>query len=119
MPTITEAASKAGRPAPRIVAGLPVCVTKDPTAAREEANRIFANYPRLPSYRATLDRGGAAGPGDIAVVGSEAEVESQLRAFADAGVTDINAAIFQAPGGSVERTYELLSRLARAEPAGV
>ena len=119
VPTISEAARKAGRPAPRIVAGLPVCVTEDPAGAREQASKTFAVYGQLPSYRATLDRGGAAGPGDIAVVGSEAEVESQLRAFADAGVTDINAAIFQAPGGSVERTYELLSRLARAEPAGV
>ena len=41
------------------------------------------------------------------------------RALAEAGVTDFTAASFQAPGGSVERTYELLANLAKAEPAGV
>ena len=113
VPTITEAARKAGRPAPRIVAGLPVCVTSDPAAARETAGRMFARYGQLPSYRATLDRGGAAGPEEVAIVGDEAEVERQLRAFADAGVTDFNAAIYQAPGGSTERTYEALAALAQ------
>src|SRR6266851_1923815 len=33
-PIISEAASKAGRPSPRIIVGLPVCVTSDPDAAR-------------------------------------------------------------------------------------
>ena len=113
VPAITEAATQAGRPAPRILAGLPVCVTDDPDAARQAADRIFARYGQLPSYRATLDRGGAAGPGDVAVMGDEAAVEAQLRAFAEAGVTDFNASPFAAPGGSVERTYELLAGLAR------
>jgi F420-dependent oxidoreductase-like protein len=113
VPTITAAAAKAGRPAPRIVAGLPVCVTDDAAAARAAANEVFAVYGQLPSYRATLDRGGAGGPGDVAVVGSEAEVETQLRAFAAAGVTDFNTVLYPAPGGSVERGYELMARLAR------
>jgi hypothetical protein len=34
-------------------------------------------------------------------------------------VTDFNAAIFQAPGGDVQRTYELLSSLASREAATV
>lgn len=117
VPTITAAAARAGRPTPRIVAGLPICVTTEPEAAREAADRQFAVYGQLPSYRATLDRGGAAGPGDVALVGSEREIESQLRAFAAAGVTEINAAIFSAPGGNVEQTYELLARLASTEMA--
>jgi 5,10-methylenetetrahydromethanopterin reductase len=113
IPTIREAAAQAGRPAPRIVAGLPVCVTSDPAAAREKANRAFEMYGRLPSYRATLDRGGAASPGDVAVVGSEEEVAARLREFIDAGVSEINVVIFSAPGGSVDRTYEALAALAR------
>jgi 5,10-methylenetetrahydromethanopterin reductase len=112
VPVIAEAARRAGRPAPRVVAGLPVCVTSDADAARADAERIFANYGRLPSYRATLDRGGAAGPGDVAIVGGESEVEAQIEVLGAAGVTDFNAAIFPATGGSVERTYELLARLA-------
>src|SRR3954469_34176 len=35
VPLMTAAAEKAGRPAPRVVVGLPVCVTQDPDAARE------------------------------------------------------------------------------------
>ncbi|MGH9186331.1 MAG: TIGR03564 family F420-dependent LLM class oxidoreductase, partial [Acidimicrobiales bacterium] len=52
VPTITGAADKAGRPAPRIVCVLPVCVTDDVAAARERAARVFAIYGQLPSYRA-------------------------------------------------------------------
>jgi 5,10-methylenetetrahydromethanopterin reductase len=115
VPAITAAAAKAGRPAPRIVAGLPVCVTDDAGAARTAAGGAFAMYGQLPSYRATLDRGGAAGPADVTVAGDESEVESQLRAFAAAGVTDFNAAIFAPRGESPQRTYALLARLAREE----
>lgn len=117
VPAITEAARKAGRPSPRVVAGLPICVTADAAAAREAADKTFAVYGQLPSYRATLDRGGAAGPGDVAVVGSEAEITAHLDALAAAGVTDFNAALFAAPGGDVQRTYELLARLALRETA--
>lgn len=114
VPVITEAAGRAGRPAPRVVAGLPICVTTDVDAARSDAERVFANYGRLPSYRATLDRGGAAGPGDVAIVGDESAIEAQLWALDAAGVTDFNAAIFPATGGNVERTYELMAHLASA-----
>ena len=118
VPTITAAAAKAGRNAPRIVAGLPVCVTADVDGARAEANKQFAVYGQLPSYRATLDRGGAAGPGDVAVVGTEEQVSAHLRELAAAGVTDFNAVLFQAPGGDLQRTYELLASMAK-EPAAV
>jgi F420-dependent oxidoreductase-like protein len=117
VPTISDAARKAGKPAPRIVAGLPVCVTEDAAAAREAANKSFTVYGQLPSYRATLDRGGYGGPGEVAIVGSEAEVEAQIGELAAAGVTDFNAAIFNAPGGNVEQTYELLSHLASRQRA--
>jgi len=113
VPAITAAAAKAGRPAPRIVAGLPVCVTDDAAAARRAAGGAFAVYGQLPSYRATLDRGGAGGPGDVTIAGNEAEVESQLRAFAEAGVTDFNAAVFAPHGERSERTFALLGALAR------
>lgn len=114
IPTIRTAAAAAGRPAPRVVAGLPVCVTDDADAARRAAGIIFARYGELPSYRATLERGGARGPADVAVVGTEVEVEAHLRALADAGVTDFVGSLFAAErGGSTERTYELLAALAR------
>ena len=94
VPTITKAAADAGRPAPRIVAGLPVCVTEDPDAARELAAKQFAVYGTLPSYRAMLDREGAANPGDIALVGDEDTVAAQVAQLADAGVTDFGASLY-------------------------
>ena len=96
VPTITAAASEAGRPSPRIVCTLPVCVTDDPEQARVNAGKAFAIYGQLPSYRAMLDREGAAGPGDVAVVGDEDSVAQQIRALADAGVTDFVAGEYAA-----------------------
>ena len=78
-PTITRAAEAAGRPAPRVAAGLPVCVTDDVDAARERIAKVFVVYGSLPSYRAMLDREGAEGPADVAIVGDEATVEAAIR----------------------------------------
>jgi 5,10-methylenetetrahydromethanopterin reductase len=107
VPTITSAAGAAGRPAPRVVCSLPVCVTSDPDAARAGAEKVFSLYGQLPSYRAMLDREGAVGPGDVAVVGDEDAVTAQILALADAGVTDFVAAEF-ARGADRERTRTLL-----------
>ena len=91
VPSIRAAAAEAGRPDPRVVCVLPVCVTSDPERARTDAGKAFAIYGQLPSYRAMLDREGAAGPGDVAIVGDEDAVADQLTALADAGVTDFVA----------------------------
>lgn len=93
-PTIAAAAGDAGRPTPEVVVHLPVCVTADPDAARQRAARAFAMYGTLPSYRAMLDREGAEGPADVAVVGDEEAVEAALRRLADAGATAFGAALF-------------------------
>src|SRR5262249_56986667 len=47
VPAITKAAADEGRPAPRVVCILPVCVTSDPDGAREQAARIFSIYGDL------------------------------------------------------------------------
>ncbi|MGH3389376.1 MAG: TIGR03564 family F420-dependent LLM class oxidoreductase, partial [Actinomadura sp.] len=88
VPAITQAAQAAGRPAPRVVCILPICVTGDPDAARARAAKVFAIYGQLPSYRAMMDREGAAGPADLAIVGDEDAVGAQIEALAAAGVTD-------------------------------
>jgi 5,10-methylenetetrahydromethanopterin reductase len=107
VPAISAAAAAAGRPSPRVGCGLPVCVTSDPAAARASADTVFAIYGQLPSYRAMLDREGAAGPGDVAIVGDEDAVAAQIQALADAGVTDFIAAEF-GRGKDGERTRALL-----------
>jgi F420-dependent oxidoreductase-like protein len=110
VPTITEAAAAAGRPAPRVACILPVCVTSDPDGARERAARVFAIYGELPSYRAMLDREGATGPGDVAIVGDEDAVGTQIRFLAEAGVTDFVAGEY-GRGEDATRTRAFLRSL--------
>jgi 5,10-methylenetetrahydromethanopterin reductase len=112
VPSLAAAARDAGRQDPRVVCLLPVCVTDNPDLARTRADRIFAIYGQLPSYRAMLDREGAAGPADVAVVGDEATVRSQIEGLAEAGVTDYIAADFSR-GDDAPRTRALLKSLIR------
>lgn len=110
-PRITRAAEAAGRPTPTILCSLPVAVTADVEAAREAAASTFAVYGGLPSYRAMLDREGATGPEDVALIGDEATVAAGVRALADAGVTEFSAATF-GDRETVARTIEVLRGLA-------
>lgn len=111
VPSVTRAASAAGRPPPRIVVGLPVCVTGDGDTARQRAADDFAIYAQLPAYASVFEREGVAGPAEVAVVGTEKGAEAQLRALADAGATELIAVPF---GDSAERrrTVRLLGALA-------
>jgi F420-dependent oxidoreductase-like protein len=112
VPTIRTAAADAGRPVPQVGVGLPVCVTDDVAGARAQAAETFAVYGHLPSYRAMLDREGAAGPADVAIVGSAAEVTAQVRRLADIGATDLCAAPFGSSDeirASVDTLAELIS----------
>jgi F420-dependent oxidoreductase-like protein len=112
VPTITAAAEQAGRPAPRVVVGLPVAVTSDPDAAREKAAASFGFYNDLPSYRAMLDREGAAGPADVVIVGDEDHVAAELRHLGEVGATDLSLALFGSRADR-ERTHTLLAQLAQ------
>ncbi len=113
IPTIRDAAAEAGRPAPRIGVGLPVCVTDDPAAARAWATEEYAIYGHLPSYRAMLDREGASGPAEVAIVGTASEVRAEVRRLADIGVTDFCGA----PFGSGAQVQDSIAALAGWEDA--
>jgi len=108
VPVLARAAADAGRPAPRVVASLPICLTTDPAAARERAARQFAVYGQLPNYRAMLDREGADGPADIAIVGDERSLRSGLDRLGDAGVTEFVAI----PFGTKEQVADTIGLLA-------
>jgi 5,10-methylenetetrahydromethanopterin reductase len=114
VPTLTAAAEAAGRPAPRVAVGLPVCVTADPEAARERAATVFGFYNDLPSYRAMLDKEGAGGPADVAVIGDEDTVAAALRRLGEVGATDLTLPVFGS-GEDRSRTLDLLSSLAAEE----
>jgi 5,10-methylenetetrahydromethanopterin reductase len=111
VPTITAAARAAERPAPRVIAALPVCVTEDVAGARERAAKVFAIYGQLPSYRAMLDREGVDGPADIAIVGTESEVVDRINALAGVGVTDFAAVDFAVDPVEREATAAALARV--------
>jgi F420-dependent oxidoreductase-like protein len=120
VPKISKAAADAGRPAPRVVAGIPVglCADDDVDAARARANRILGHAVYSPNYERLLERGDATDVGDIAAVGSEAAVLRRLRSFADAGTTDLSVRVLPVGEGrdalvaSGQRTREFLASLA-------
>lgn len=115
-PNLDAAALAAGRPTPRVVAGLPVAVHDDVDEARSDAGRRFAIYGSLPNYRRILAKGGATEPAEVVVVGDEAAVTAQLRELFDAGATDVWADVFPVGAdrsASRERTMALLRDLVR------
>lgn len=116
IPDINAAAVGAGRPAPRIVASIPVALTADRDAARSVIDEALAIYPQLPSYKAVLDLGGASRPSDVAVIGDETAIESALGELAAAGVTDLvpqPIPVGTEPKANLARLHELLAELAR------
>lgn len=109
-PTISAAAEEAGRPAPQVVVGLPICVTAEVDAARERAAKEYEIYGQLPSYRAMLDNEGLDGPADLALIGDAAEIRDRLAVFEAGGMTTFAASAF---GSDTERaaTREFLQSL--------
>jgi len=107
VPTVTRAAADAGRPAPRVVCALPVCVTDDEAEARAAAAERFQMYGFLPSYKAMLDREGASGPADVAIVGDAATVRAGVEAVVEQGATTFVAV----PYRNREATLEVLAGL--------
>ena len=122
VPHLTKAAEAAGRPAPRIVAGVPVCLCAEHEVdeAVERANRVLSEAEMSPNYQRLLEHGDARLVGDIMAAGPEAAIEKRLRSFADAGATDVSVRVV--PIGrdrdeklaSSKRTRAFLSALARS-----
>lgn len=120
VPRITKAAADAGRSAPRIVAGIPVCLCQpsEVDSARERANRILGEAEISPNYQRLLDYGDAKNIGDLCAVGDEEAIGQRFRRFADAGVTDLSVRLLPIGDNREEliaskrRTREMIARLA-------
>ena len=110
-PRLNEAAAAANRPSPRIVAGVLVNVTDDPTSARQSVAERFGAADALPSYRAVMDIEGVGSGADLLLAGDEAEVTAGLRAYQEAGATEF-VAFFAGPEEERPRTEALLAQLA-------
>jgi F420-dependent oxidoreductase-like protein len=119
-PQITASAEAAGRPAPRIVAGVPICLCRDDEVdlAVSRANRVLSESEVSPNYQKLLDRGDARTVGDVLAAGTESSIERRLRSFAAAGATDLSLRVV--PIGetrddkvaSSKRTREYIASLA-------
>ncbi|NKB99296.1 MAG: TIGR03564 family F420-dependent LLM class oxidoreductase [Pseudomonadales bacterium] len=110
-PTLNEAAAKADRPMPQIVASLPVCVTDSEAEVRATIGKGLRMYGQLPSYRAMFDREGAEGPAEVAIVGSLAQVTDGIEAMRLAGVTEFAPTEFFTNPDEAAQTRELLVSL--------
>ena len=114
---ISSGSAAAGRRAPRVVAALPVAICADARAARRTADEVFARYAGFPNYRRLLDREGVSTPGGVAMAGTEAGLEEQIRRLSDLGVTELWPIIFGVgddAAASRRRTRALLAELATA-----
>ncbi len=112
VPRLSDAAAQVGKPAPRVIATLPVCVTGDPDKVRGAIGKGLSMYAKLPSYQAMFEREGATGPADVAIVGSEAVVADCIHGLREAGVTDFAASEFYLTGDERTATRALLKSLA-------
>ncbi len=121
VPRIAKAAEAAGRPAPRVVAGIPVCLClpSEIPAARERANRILGEAEISPNYQRMLEHGDARNVGDLCAAGDEAAIAARFQSFADAGVTDLSVRLLPIGDNRDElvasklRTRDLLAELAK------
>jgi 5,10-methylenetetrahydromethanopterin reductase len=117
VPRITKAAAEAGRPAPRVVAGVPVtlCRNDEVDAVRSWANKALGHAEYSPNYQRLLEHGDAGDVGDMCAAGDEAAVLARLRSFRDAGTTDLAARVLPfgadraARVASRERTEQFLA----------
>jgi F420-dependent oxidoreductase-like protein len=119
VPRITKAAADAGRPAPRVIAGIPVviCRNDEVDEARAWANQVLGQAEISPNYQRMLARGDATTMGHILAAGDESTVVDRLRGFRDAGATDLAVRVLpfgshrEARIESRERTLAFLASL--------
>ncbi|MEV0248128.1 TIGR03564 family F420-dependent LLM class oxidoreductase [Nocardia sp. NPDC050712] len=121
VPKISAAAAAAGRPAPRIVAGLPVCLCRpaEVDEARARANRILGEAEVSPNYQRLLEQGAARDIGDLCIAGDEEAIAAGLRRYAAAGATDLSIRLLPLGAdrdelvASKRRTREMIATLAQ------
>lgn len=109
VPVISQAADKAGRPAPRVVVGVSVCITKTRAEARDRIRPMIEKVAAMPSYRRMMAAEGVDDPIDTALIGGLDEVLAGLAERAAAGATEVLAD----PIGTLEEQSRTRSILAR------
>jgi F420-dependent oxidoreductase-like protein len=114
-PTIAKAAADAGRPAPRIIAAVPVLISDDLDAARAVVAERLSFYETIPSYQKVIARERLPHVTDLAAIGSVESVVRRLKAYLDAGATDV----VLSPVRAEERDIQGFWEVARTIDAGL
>lgn len=117
LPAVARGAAQAGRTAPPVAAGVLVCVSDDAERARAGLRPRLSSLGTYDSYRAVLAYRAPAPrePGDVAIVGTEADVRLAFGRLAAQGVSEAVAVALPDPAdppGSVQRARRLLAALA-------
>lgn len=97
----------------KIVAGVSVISTasdEETEAARSWANKALAIYPQLPSYRAVMDREGAAEAADLVLIGDADTVAAGIDLYRQAGADEVALNFMGAPE-QIDRSWQLVSEL--------
>lgn len=108
VPTISAAASRAGRSSPRVIAGLPVCVTDDIAAARDAVRPRIEGASAYASYQRQLAAEGLDDLTDLAIIGDADTVAARIADLTELGVTELMADVFGTPDER-DATIELLT----------
>jgi 5,10-methylenetetrahydromethanopterin reductase len=113
VPQVRQAAARALRRPPRVLAAVAVCVTGATERAIDSARERLAVFGSMATYRSMLEREGVLWPHDLFVVGSEDQVRAGLEQFGKSGATDLLVAEMCPDAESAYRTRKLLTSLAR------
>jgi F420-dependent oxidoreductase-like protein len=124
LPALRAGAERAGRPAPPLVAHVPIAVGADRAAARDLARTQLATYARVPNYQGMFALAGHdvsdgypdALLDDLVLSGSEEEVAAGLRRWRAAGMGEVLAQPLVDPRdreGSLGAAFAAVARAAR------
>ena len=126
LPAIKKGAQIAGRPAPPLIAHVPVCVHDDPDEIRAAVQQQLANYPRLPFYQRMFAAAGFPEAAEetwsdamiegTVLSGSAASVEAGLQGLLNMGAAEVLVSVVSAgddPGASIDRSMQALAEVSR------
>lgn len=121
-PAMREAAQQAGRPAPRLIAHVPVAMTSDRDQMLKTSRPRLENYGRLPFYAGMFaDAGYPVGAnGEVSddlldhlvVWGDDGRVRASLEAAFDGGIDEVLVTLF--PAGDLAGEEKRLCRILAA-----
>jgi 5,10-methylenetetrahydromethanopterin reductase len=111
VPGIRRSAEQADRPDPRIIVGLPVCVSDDVAGARDRLRPAVEGAMKMPSYQRMMAAEALDDPAEIGIVGTEDAVAGRIAELASLGATELLANVV-GDADEQARTVALLGSLA-------